>query len=341
MPAWRQGMAVGEWRQIPNSALSSAPTTVKAPGNTGPLSKVIAWNSFVIDPRDATVFSPANGGHHDYSGNEVNSIRLSDASPRWIERRASSSVSAIVENVTHYADGRPTSRHSYYGAAFNQVRNRIMLVGGSRWGNGFITSTVDGFNVAANDWDAAGTYPNAPSGAVELPETAFVEDPTTGDIYAFAGYAVYRWSSATNRWTTLVSGTSAYGFEAACAFDTRRNRILLVAGQGDRHLFTVAGNTMQTVSLGGSSAGQISGGACGMVYEPWLDAYLFRKAGAGSTVYRINAQTFAVDVLPVTGGGSIPNAINGVYRRFLFAPTLGGVVYCPAYDSNMWFLRTT
>ncbi len=341
MPAWRQGMAVGEWRQIPNSALSNAPMTVSAPGNTGPASKVIAWTSFVVDPRDATVYSPANGGHWDYSGNEVNSIRLSDAAPRWTERRASTPVSSIRDSVTHYADGRPTSRHSYYGATFNQVRNRIMLIGGSRWGSGSITSAVDGFNVSANDWDAARTYPDAPSNAVQLPETAFVENPSTGDVYAFGAYAVYRWSSASNSWSTLATGTSAYGFEAASAFDTRRNRILLVAGQGDRHLFTLSNNTLQVVSLSGTAAGQISGGGYGMIYDPWLDAYLFRKSNSGSTVYRINAQTFAVDTLPVTGGSSIPNATNGVYRRFLFVPTLGGVVYFPAYESNGWFLRTT
>ena len=340
MPAWRQGMAVGEWRQIPNSALSTAPRSVNAPGNTGPVSKVIAWNSFVIDPRNATVYSPANGGHWDYAGNEVNSIRLSEAAPRWTELRASTAVSAIRESVTHYADGRPTSRHSYYGATFNPIRNRIMMIGGSRWGNGFIFGAMDGFNLASNDWDGARTFPDAPNGAVALPETAFVENPSTGDIYAFGSYSVFRWSSASNAWSTLASGISIYGFEAASAFDTRRNRILVVAGQGDRHLFNVSNNSVQSVAFSGASSG-LSGSGSGMVYEPWLDAYLFRRSAGGSTVYRINAQTFAVDILPVTSGGSIPSATNGVYRRFLFAPTLGGVVYCPDYDSNMWFLRTT
>lgn len=83
------------------------------------------------------------------------------------------------------------------------------------------------------------------------------------------------------------------------------------------------------------------GNGSGMVYEPWLDAFLVRLSGAGGTVYRIDAQTFAVDTLPTSGGSAVPNAINGVWRRFLFAPKLGGIVYAPAYSSNMWFLRTT
>jgi hypothetical protein len=77
-----------------------------------------------------------------------------------------------------------------------------------------------------------------------------------------------------------------------------------------------------------------------MVYEPWLDAFLARKGGAGSTVYKINAQTFAVEPLATTSA-SVPSAFNSVYRKFLFVPALAGVVYCPAYDTNLWFLRTT
>jgi hypothetical protein len=97
---------------------------------------------------------------------------------------------------------------------------------------------------------------------------------------------------------------------------------------------------MQSASLSGQS-GSVGGDGNGMVYDPWLDAYLVKRSSSGGTVYRINAQTFAVDSLPTTGGGSIPGAVNGVYRRFLFAPQLGGVVYCPTYNGNLWFLRTS
>jgi hypothetical protein len=97
---------------------------------------------------------------------------------------------------------------------------------------------------------------------------------------------------------------------------------------------------MQSVSLTGSATGSVGGAGNGMVYDPWLDAYLVRTSNAGGTVYRIDAQSFAASVMATTGGGSIPSAQNDIYRRFLFAPGLGGAVYCPDYDSNMWFLRT-
>jgi len=74
-----------------------------------------------------------------------------------------------------------------------------------------------------------------------------------------------------------------------------------------------------------------------MVYVPSIDAYLVRKRAAGAAVYRINAGTFAVDMLPMTGGGSIPESQNGVYTRWQYVPALGGVVYVPAYNSPAWF----
>jgi hypothetical protein len=337
-------MAVGEWRQIPNSAMSTAPISVQtypALGGTGPESKVIAWCGLAMDTRDSTLYSPANGGHMDYAGNEVDSIRLSDDAPRWVERRASTPVSLVRTSTTHYGDGRPTSRHSYYGLVCNELRNRVMVMAGSRWGDGWQMAAMDGFDLSANDWDAARTYPDVPAAVPSLYGATIVEQKSTGDIYAFANNSVFRWGNDTNKWTTVATG-GIVGFEAGSALDTQRNRILVLGGLGnDRGLYTLGSNTTQSVSLSGSAAGSVSGAGNGMVYEPLLDAYLLRKSGPGSTVYRIDAQTFAVDVLATTGGGSVPSAYNDVYRRFLFAPTLGGVVYCPDYDTNLWFLRTT
>src|SRR4029079_191699 len=63
LPAWVNALGVGQWTQIPNTHMSSVEPSPVPAGNTGPNSKVIAWTSFVIDPRDSTVYSPANGGH--------------------------------------------------------------------------------------------------------------------------------------------------------------------------------------------------------------------------------------------------------------------------------------
>ena len=314
-----------------------------ADGNTGPESKVIAWNGFAIDTRDSSIYSVANGGHHDYAGNEVNRIRLLDSAPRWTEPRASTPSSQATENTTHYADGRPTSRHTYYGAVFNEVRGRAMVLGGARWGNGFAQPAVDGFNIAANDWDGAGSYPNTPADFNALLGNAVVDDKRTGDVYVLANYAVWRLSSASNSWSKL-SSQGVNGQYAASAMDTKRNRILVQGGDAnDRAVYDIATNTWQTITFAGPNASAMTGSddGNGMVYDPGLDAYLLRKQGAGSTIYRINAQTFSVDTLPTTSGSAVPSTVNGVWRRLLYVPQLKGVIYFPTYDGNAWFIRTS
>ena len=337
-------MSIGEWRQVPNSALSLAPISVKTYpglGSTGPASKVIAWCGLAIDTRDSSIYSAAGGGHGDYAGNEVNMIRLSDAAPAWVERRASTASSQVVASATHYSDGRPTSRHSYYGVVCNQLRDRVMLLAGSRYGDGYQIDTMDGFNPALGDWDPAHTWPNVPADVPMYYGAAIVEHKNTGDIYAFANYGVYRWSNSSNTWSQVVSGGSLFGFEAAAALDTTRNRVLVLGGLGnDLGLYTLGASAVQAISLTGLGAAPLSGTGQGMVYDPALDAYLVRAPEAGGAVYRIDAQTFAVSTLATSSGGSIVAAQNGVYRRWLYAPGLGGVVYCPQYDANLWFLRT-
>lgn len=341
MPTWRQNIPVGEWRAIPNTALASAPIAVSAPGSTGPQSKVIAWTGFAVDTRDSSIYSAANGGHMDYAGNEVNRLRLSDNAPVWSEPRASSSSSQVLLSASHYADGRPTSRHTYYGSALNEVRGRVMLVGGARYGNGYYLQTTDGFNISANDWDPARTFPDAFPEIMQDHAMAVAEHKSTGDLYVFSQWNVLRWSNSANSWSRMLTGTTMYGHSAASALDTKRNRVLVIGGTNSDHgYYDIATNKVTTIALGGSNAGSVSGSGNGMVYDPQLDAYLVRRADSGGTIYRINAATFAVDALPTTAGASIPTAQNGVYTRFLYVPKLKGVVYAPSYGGNLWFLRT-
>jgi hypothetical protein len=339
-------MAVGQWREIPNTAMSSAPIAVATHPDlsyTGPKSKVIAWNGFAADHRDSSIYSAASGGHMDYAGNEVNRLRLGEDAPTWTEPRASTPVRDITMNTSYYADGRPTSRHSYYGAWVNERRNRVMLFAGAGWGLGYSPNALDGFNLATSDWDTGGTF--APPGNQYEPliGSAIVDQRSTGDVYVFSNWVANRWNNASNTWQRLIAYTpEVYGQYAAAALDTKRNRILLIGGNGeDRAYYDLATNGIVEIPLGGSYAPLLlAGDGNGMVYDPLLDAFLVHTGDAGGTVYRINAQTFVVDILPTTGGANQPATTNNVWRRFLYLPKLKGIVYVPTYFGNVWFLRT-
>jgi hypothetical protein len=342
MPSWRQGQAVGEWREIAGSPMSAAPIAQLVYGNTGPQSKVVAWTGFAIDTRDSSIYSVANGGHGDYGGNEVDRIQLLDAAPSWTEQRSATPAAQATQSVSYYADGRPTSRHTYYGATFDEARGRAVILGGARWGNGWALPTVDGFDIAANDWDGAGAYPDAPTDFVTVPASAVVEDKRTSDIYVVANYALWRFTGESKTWSKL-SDQGVYGQYAASALDTKRNRFLLQGGLINEHsVYDLTSDSWQTIDFTGANASAMTGDTGnGLLYDPAIDAYLLRKQDAGGTVYRINAQTFAVDTLPTSNGTAVPNAINGVWKRFLYVPQLKGVIYFPSYDGNAWFLRTS
>ena len=316
--------------------------TYPSVGQSGPGSKVSAWTGFAVDTRDSSIYSAANGGHMDYAGNEVNRIRLTDNAPTWIESHPSTSVAQVVNNSSHYADGRPTARHTYYGTVVNEVRNRAMVFSGARWGDGYSLFGLDGFNLATNEWDSAKTYPDASSADLGAANGwATVGHKSTGDVYAVANYSVLRWSSTTNSWSRLLANTPIYGQYAASAVDTKRNRILFVGGNANDHgVYDMVANTVSNISFSGPNAGSLSGDGNGIVYDPILDAFLLRKGGAGGTVYRINAQTFNVDTLPTSAGDQVPVTSNGVWTRFLYVPNLKGIVYFPTYSGGAWFLRT-
>ena len=341
LPAWVSALAIGEWYPIPNTALSSIAPSPTPPGNTGPSSKVGAWTSFVVDTRNSMVYSVANGGHNDYAGNEVDRLELENDPPRWVARLAPSTQ--ISANQPYYADGRPNSRHTYYGVTLNEFNDRIMLVSGAQYSNGFLLGTTDSYNITANAYSAAGTHSNVPS-AVQLHGFAVTGNPLTGDIFAFGDFAFAKWTRSTNSWSsTGQSQGNPYGQGSMSAMDTTRGRILIIGGRGaspDRHTYTLSSNAFAQITLSGPNAGNVSGAdSAAMVYVPALDSYLVRLAGAGGAVYMINASSFSATTFPTTNGGSIPSTQNGPFNKFLFVPRLGGCVYVPSYTGNAWFLR--
>ena len=67
---------------------------------------MIAWTSFVVDTRTSKVYSVANGGHSDYSGNEVDVLDIEREQPTWSQILAPTSGSNYTACSEYYADGR-------------------------------------------------------------------------------------------------------------------------------------------------------------------------------------------------------------------------------------------
>ena len=93
-PAWRKALSRWQWKQIPGTDLSTVVPSPAVPG--APSTRIDAWNGLAADTRTNRLYSAANGGHADYSGNEVVELDLSGESaawrmlrvpPRWLRRQ--------------------------------------------------------------------------------------------------------------------------------------------------------------------------------------------------------------------------------------------------------------
>jgi hypothetical protein len=320
--------------------MSSVDPSPVPPGNTGPASKVIAWTSFVVDSRTSKVYSVANGGHNDYSGNEVDVLDLERDQPAWSEILPPTPAASVID-AEYYSDGRPASRHTYYGVTLDEFDDRIMLFSGSRWQLGWFPHTIDSYKIGANSYDPQGTHPNSDSSFKG--QQACALNPLTGDVYLNQDFLLGRWNRNANTFETLSpSGSSApLGYSTMSAFDTSRGRILFLGGSNsDHHIYTLSSNAWSAITPSGADASTVSGVESGaMFYVAAIDRYLVRLSSAGGTVYQIDAATYTVTTLPTTNGGSIPTTSNGPYNKFLYVPRLKGAVYVPSYSGNAWFLR--
>jgi hypothetical protein len=304
---------------------------------------VIAWTSFVVDTRTSKVYSVANGGHQDYSGNEVDVLDLERDQPVWSEILPPTPSSQVTNCTAYYSDDRPAARHTYYGVTFNELDDRFMLfTGAGSCDSGAAISSISSYNIGANTYSPSTTHGSVTS-ETTAPTVTFTANPSTGDVYSVGEGATAKWTRSTNTFANLSPGGAPPndGYGAMAAFDTSRGRAFFLGGRSSiHHIYTPSSNTFAQVTLSGANASNVSGAVAGaMTYVAAIDRFLIRLGGAAGTVYQVDPSTFAVTSFTTTGGASVPATQNGPYNKFLYVPRLRGAVYVPSYSGNAWFLR--
>ncbi len=305
--------------------------------------------------RNCEIILAANGGHQDYSGNEVTSLDLSQDTPAWVLRSAASPAGAISMDVPYYSDGKPSPRHTYWSTIWSEQHNRLMLhYTRFVWGNGVSFGNSNGFNLDTNTWDAQGTWgtSNYTAGCVDA----------QGNCYAMGmGYfALNKWTAATGLWSNVATYSEAINVNPVC-FDPKRGHLFALAwgdGQGNNlgtslgmSAIRIAGTTKTNITFNASAAvTQFKSDApiySAMEYDPVNDQYLFYEGGAARTgrVYVVKPNDTAVwdlSVLTLGAGSVLPDAAvgAGVFNRFKYVPALRGFVLMSSGTSNVYFMRT-
>lgn len=351
-PAWRRSIKPFHWYNIPGSSLSAALPERPVPGNPG--SRIGAWNGLAADRAKNRLYSAANGGHADYSGNEVCEIDLSRDEPRWRILRQPTAAEYIVKSVSgdvhdYYRDGRPASTHTYYALQFLASRNAVFkFSAGSLWGSGGQANwKTDAFSLKNDDWHPAGTWPDVvPGSRKSVTARAICLDPSTDQVYVAAPQELRRFDPRSGRYESLAKWpNSSYSVYArSCAVDTDRKTVVFF-GDGFRKpdgglLYDVGSDELREIRFSGQGASEIVKPDYNFAWYDIPTRRFLLKTRKGSEVYAVDPGTFEVTRVETSDGENVPNAVNGVQTRWQWLPGLGGYAFYPTYGSGIWFLAT-
>lgn len=346
LPLWARSSIVDQAMFIPGSIHSGLFPGEASNAQFGPSQNRLAFSGAAL--KRGRFILPATGGHGDTWVNAVTAIDLLADSPSWSMLHPGST--AYQADVSHYADGLPSSRHTYSSAHWNPVLNRVMLYGArSVYGSAVHFNNIDGFNLDNNTWDAANTWPS--NGDV-----ACVDSSHNG--WKIGPYSVQRVDAATlERTTTYTNASSFFGYPA---WDTKRDQMFSVAfgdGQGSGSGLTAwrfsAGCTVRDAITFNPSAAltQFLADApsyLGIQYDRPRDVFwvyggqageeqnLYRIVPNASTVWDVELHVFVAgsNVWPSRGGSSVEN-------RLRYVPELRGFVWMPNAYTPMIYMRTS
>lgn len=344
-PAWLVGRAVDETFAISGTvhAGSAADPTDNPADAFCRSNKRLSYSNIGI--AGSQVVLAAVGGHNDSADNAVTSIELDVDAPAWVLNLAR--TNSPTPDVAWQSDGKPTSRHAYWSGQYSTTRSRFFQHY-VRFANSSAMSFADtsGFDLAANLWDADNTWSDAP-GPVGCRDTS-------DNVWALSnssGQTLEKWTAATDTWsTTFTSGVA--GPLPPMAYDSVRDQIFAMSygdglggGSGlNAAKYTSGGTVRTTVTINASAVyTQWLADApinSSMEYDPVNDCFYYWD-GITRRLFKItpNAGT-AWDISIVTTTGSTIPAMVYAFGRMKYVPALKGLVFMPAGNLDLYFMRT-
>lgn len=327
-PAWWVDKPLGQWFSIPGTAGPGAGLATNA------------FSDLTIRTSDSTLFAVASGGHADGSSNAAAAITLGVDSPTWTTLRESSTP---TENVLYYADGRPTSRHTYHHTHYIASIDAVLLAGCRfGWGGGTPTGTgMDLFSLSTNDYLPRYTWPD-----IQILGHYGVAVDGSGNVWTQTGR---KFTVSTETWSTPGTGSL---LRYPVAYDSTRDKLFALqwadgegfgSGLSARQLDPATGNSVD-ITFNSSSALTAFIAAqpsyCGMGFCPLDGKFYFVNPAALNTLYVVtpNAGT-TWDMTTLTVGGAALTTGATLCKRFLWVPSLSGFVIQHDQTQNLHFLR--
>ena len=302
------------------------------------------WSGGAYDSlRDRLVIF--GGGHQNYDGNELYAFDVNTL--EWLQLTQPTAPENILRGTIAYADGRPTSVHSYDGLAYLPNVDRFFTSGGSIFGPGSCSG-----GTWLYDFDAQ----PAESGWQLMPESQggcgmiSAYDSATGHVWYGNGDDLYEFDPLNLEapWTKhpgVFAGV--FHFYMTAAVDPNRRKLAAVGGTaygGYPKLLVVdlaADPIPKAEILATTGATEIEDtNAAGFVFDPVSDRFIAWDRGASVYALDVDAKVWS-RLDPASTNAIIPSAPSkqGTYGRFRYIPNKNAFILVNAVTENVFFYK--
>lgn len=358
-PLWMKNRSPLTRLFIPNTKLTS----------TGSGSAICSYSG---GTRRGPQFFISGGGHNDYSGNEVGSIKLNLDVPVWWHIGLATPQELRVINRPYNRDGKPAARHTYWAIHWVEQHNRLFLSGGvgsfnNGTGEGAVSPAMDGFNPDTGEWDPnrydfdsatwdmtkTPSWPDVPS--MNSAKGSVLTDKHLWEFSGETGH-LYRCDILPHmEWTDCGMLISSHVAAVPVLWDPKRNILLRPKGAYSSlpRIYDLNGyveGMPPSVATAFTGPDQPNWGGCTLTYCDYLasigkDAYLaVQNEDKLMRIWVIDPDTLNVTLLNVTGEDpSLPghwNANQRPHNRFTYVKELRGIVWVYAADKDILFIPT-
>lgn len=334
-------LSAGYWYEVPNSAMSQVDpcpsSNCSYSANLGQSAAIDAWNGGALDTRRDRLLV-WGGGHSGYAGNEIYAFDVN--TEQWI--MLSNPSTSVQESVSHYSDGRPSSRHTYNDIQYDAATDSLISLNAGATYSPTADSfpTVDAFNMSTGEWSRFANRPS--SGGTPYGAWSAVH-PTTGNLYHHTpnGGRLQMFDPSTNQWSTHVESGGVPIYMTA-AIDPGRNT-LVATGGGLLYVYDL--NNPNAAPLKGVSSGDKTAEndvQIGFSFDPVSDQFV---AWVGGTqVYTLDPDTWVWSRVDAAAGNTVtpsaPNA-NGTYGRFRYIPSKNAFIVVNRTTDNVYYYKLT
>jgi hypothetical protein len=277
------------------------------------------------------------GGHNDYAGNEVYAFDMTTLT--WSRLTNPSAPNASNSGI--YADGTPSSRHTYAALAYIPNIDSMFTAGGAIYQSGRGTNMSWLFNFTSNTWQRRTDAPRPSNG--ECCGYAAAYDPISGHVFRSHGGGFSEYDPNQNNWVNHGGNSPSLYINAAIA---PTDRLMVAVGGGS---YGVAGTYYWRLNPASGSLIKATTSGDKTVENAVAPGFAWSSAAnvfvgwnGGSIVYTLDPKTWIwTKIDPPAANTVIPTAPNsrGTYGRFQYVPAMNVFVLVNRVNEDVYIYK--